>query len=217
MNNIELSTNPDHVAVLDVGTYLGDFFESNNIQKFCKQISAHENEDFATKIINNSARLAWIADKIDSVAKGRPAFQIMFYMMIAESSAKLEDNFTKNGKSKHYSVKFFENFLTDHYSSALLSAFKNARSQEFLNIKEAATLLYELRCDLAHEGKYFCFNLKIENDSPVVNTFVEPNIISHITLIELKQIVLNGALNAALSTIENEKLLSKYRISSLWA
>jgi|GEM_PF-3430112 hypothetical protein len=216
MNKRELSTEPEHVAVLDIAKYFGNFFESRKIQEFCKQVSVHENEIIATKIINNSARLSWVADKIDSVAKGRPAFQILFYIMIAESAAKLEDNFTENGKSKHYSIKFFENFLTEYFSSLLSSAFKNARSQKFLNVKEAATLLYNLRCDLAHEGKYFYFNLRIENDSPVLNTFVQPNIISHITLRELKQIVLSGALNAALSAIENEELVNRFK-TSLWA
>jgi hypothetical protein len=46
-------------------------------------------EDRTAKIIlHQAARMVWLADQIDAVARGRPALQIMFYMVAAEAVAK---------------------------------------------------------------------------------------------------------------------------------
>ena len=212
------SINPKHVARLDRAGYLGMFFKSENIDNFARDILKNKDENLAKNIINNSARLSWIADKIDTFAKGRPTFQIMYYIIIAESVAKLADNYKGEGKSKHYSIKFFKEFLPDHYYSVFSKSFENLRKQKFLNVEETATLLYKIRCDLSHEGKYFYFNLRFENDKLAPNShFDDLSIVSHITLNELKAVVLSGAINAAKSAIVTVELIRKYESEEFWA
>lgn len=208
MNSHKFSSNPEHVAELDIPKYFGEFFGSDKLVHVIESIVANDNEQLSQNILKNSARLSWIADKVDSHAKGRVAFQIMYYAIIAESCAKLADNYIGEGDSKKYVLSFFAKFTAKELKPIVCRAFQKSKSQDFLGVEEVAKLLYKIRCDLAHEGKYFNFFLKESTDSTrVLNSNIGPEIISYITLNDLKKIVLSNSIVAALSSLKNKQLI----------
>jgi hypothetical protein len=66
-----------------------------------------------------------------------------------------------------------------------------------LGLKEAVDYLYKIRC--AHEGKYFAYALR--EDIPMLTPMRDDFFIAHITLQELRHIILEGALLGAMKLL----------------
>jgi hypothetical protein len=204
----ELSVDPDHVAVLDCAKYHGKVLEIENLPNVLTEILKDPQENRASTIIKTSARLSWISDKTNLFAAGRDIFSFNYFAIIAESSAKLCFNYNGKGKSKFYCNRFFNELLPNKTSNYLIDEFiidtaigKNISNQKL------ADLIYSLRCDLAHEGKYYHFYLK-DNESqvPLAGTYRDEMFTIRLTLNELKKVILLGALNAAALSLNSQDL-----------
>lgn len=57
-------------------------------------------------------------------------------------------------------------------------------------------MLYDIRCEVAHESNYLNFTL-MEKGSTTPTGTIRSNIVSHITLTDLRTVVYNTCLRAA--------------------
>jgi hypothetical protein len=116
-------------------------------------------------------------------------------MICIEHISKLHDDFTGEGQSKKYVRRFFEDFLTKPDKDKLEAGFvdRNAMPMAKLTIDKVVDLLYDLRCDVVHEGKYWAFFFS-DGNMPIVN--VDPDVDVYLTVTELRDIVVRGCINA---------------------
>lgn len=95
--------------------------------------------------------MLWLADRIEQVARGRPALLILFYLIAAEAVAKLVMGFRGEGESRRHVRIFFENICSQRHRSILANAFMTGFGGP-LTLRKAVDLLYSVRCDVVHEG-----------------------------------------------------------------
>jgi hypothetical protein len=134
---------------------------------------------------------------VDSIARDRPALKILFYVISAEAVAKIVNNYNSEGQSKKHVIKFFEEICDSNQQTTLEKAFLRDTGK-YLNLREAIELLYDVRCDVAHEAKYFSFHLKSSASNPPETTIVGGFTgTSHITANDLRGIILAGSVNGA--------------------
>ncbi len=82
----------------------------------------------ARLIVHQCARMLYLADKV--YQKGRPALDVLFFIIIAEAVAKIFFDFQKEGESKRHVQKFFEEICTDSDKKVLNKLFKKQFREE---------------------------------------------------------------------------------------
>lgn len=155
-------------------------------------------------IVHQCARMLYLADRI--YQRGRPAFDILFFIIIAEATAKIKFDYIGEGDSKKYTSKFFEDILNEEEKEKLKKSFvKNRRvemekeNDKYLSLKEVIDLLYKVRCDIVHRGIYFD-TIFLNNEHDDYNTifrwkdkqYISPNISTD----DLRKIILKGVIRA---------------------
>lgn len=192
-----------HIAYIDFPVlYAGVFGGIQAARSFYSKIEALPPEKNAPKIVfHQTARFVWLADQINEVARGRPAFQILFYLIAAELVAKITFDFKGEGESKKYVRRFFSELCSDNTRSGLGKSFCRTQSGP-LSWEEAVDLLYKIRCDVVHEGNYASFHLPNTEDEFQQLTMVgNESFIVSMTIQQLRRMILEGAVLAS------EKLL----------
>jgi len=109
----------------------------------------------AQLILHQAARMVWLADRVKAVSEGRPALQILFYVIAAEAVAKLAVGYEGDQRSWPHILMFFNVFLTDEQRIEMHRALDGAQPRPGRSPDELVDYLYGLRCDVAHEGRYF--------------------------------------------------------------
>jgi hypothetical protein len=188
-----------HIATIDFEEFYRPLFPT---EAECKQFSdrvenAPDSQRPVKEVFHQAARLTWLGDRINEIAAGRPALQILFYLITAETIAKLTYRFEGRGRSREYVHAFFEKLCSSGDQSILANAFSESPSRRALSLSEAVDLLYDVRCDVAHRGMYYVFNLPIEgHDYPELVILGDMSVETMLTLGTLRQIVLRGAVRA---------------------
>jgi hypothetical protein len=134
----------------------------------------------AKVILNQAARMIWLADRIQAVSKGRPALPITFFIIAAEAVAKLADGFEEEGQSRVYVRRFFSDFCTEEERARAHRALEWAIPRPPTSPDGVADYLYSIRCDVVHEGRYF-----------------EMTLPSDLCVAAVRSVVLEGAVRAA--------------------
>jgi hypothetical protein len=62
-----------------------------------------------------------------------------------------------------------------------------------LGFEKVVDLLYAVRCDVVHEGKYWGFSFH-DGSTPMLN--VDPDVTVYLTFKELRDIIVKGCINA---------------------
>jgi len=191
-----------HIADIDFPAFYASAFASaDDSARFFSEVEALSLSDRqrVKPVLHQGARMLWLADRMDDVARGRPALQILFFLIAAEAVAKLVFNFNGEGESRRYVQRFFKEICGDTHRERLGRAF---RLSDFLSYETAVDFLYDVRCDVVHTGVYFMTSLlHAPGSTPVVTRWtrkgrtVHP--IANITATEIRQIVLEGALLGA--------------------
>jgi len=190
----------EHIAQIDFEAFYRPVFPSAaSAQEFVRCVEAIPPQQSKAKIVLHQAgRMLWLADRIERFARGRPALLILFYVIAAEAVAKLVKGFQGKGHVKDHVRIFFEDICSDRDRSILSNAFSADGWLSTLTLSEAVDLLYEVRCDVAHEGRYFTFTLPEPSDSfQVVTTYKNLSLEPRITAHDIRQIVLHGAVLGA--------------------
>ena len=203
------NTERPHIANIDFEEFYRHLFEREaESRNFSDRLeSAPETRKSAKIIFHQAARLVWLGDRINEIAAGRPALQILFYIIAAETIAKLAYQFEGRGQSKAYVHAFFENLCSEADQETLAHAFCNSPTRRPIGLSEAVDLLYDVRCDVAHRGMYYVFALPQDNsDLPLLVNLGDTSVETNFTLISLRSIVLRGAIRAASLIMEGEPL-----------
>lgn len=185
-----------HIARINFALFYRSAFssakESRSFYERVKKLSEKRRDP--QTILHQAARMIWLADRIDNVARRRPSFQVMFYLTTAELVAKLVFKYNGESRSREFVRKFFEEICTQEHQTRLAQGFTDLTRSSGLSCREVVDLLYDVRCDVVHRGQYFSFNLQSEQSSVAMLTNARPHWLSHIKLSELRQIVLEGVI-----------------------
>ena len=115
--------------------------------------------------------------------------------MCAENVAKLHDKYVGEVCSRKYVHCFFERFVIGDDRRMMEQAFtdNNDHLLRPLSFKQVVNVLYDVRCDVVHEGNYqdFAFH---DGAMPMVN--VAPDITANISLADLRAVLVRGCINA---------------------
>jgi hypothetical protein len=142
--------------------------------------------------------MLWVADRIEEVARGRPALQILFYLIAAEAVAKIAFGFKGEGQSRAYVRRFFGEICSEEHRRELRTALSSPNAlADTPTWERTVDILYDVRCDVVHEGRYFEFHLADKGDStPVMSHWGDGYGVARMSLSELRQIILEGAIRA---------------------
>ncbi|MBU2529805.1 MAG: hypothetical protein KKD35_02095 [Elusimicrobia bacterium] len=140
-----------------------DRFDQKKIRSFYEKY--FQTEEGLNKFIERSDTehmkllvywLVGIADSQELVVENRSGLKIFFMIVLAESIAKMADNYKEEGLSRKYAKDFFKNADTDDQKN-LLEKFIYTKKDSSLNIDYIADFFYSIRCDLAHNGIFWRF------------------------------------------------------------
>ena len=69
--------------------------------------------------------MLWLGDAVDKVSRGRPALQILFFMIAAEAVAKLANAYKGESDSRKYAKQFFLTICSEDHRRLLGKAFRD--------------------------------------------------------------------------------------------
>ncbi len=161
----------------------------------CEALTLADANHKAKIMMHQTQRLVSIADELPQIRPKRESLQLLFLLICAEHISKVHDGFTEEGQSKKYVKRFFIEFLSTDDKSKLGTGFidNTIIPMTILGFEKAVDLLYGVRCEVVHEGKYWGFSFHDGNTS-IVN--VEPGVTVHITFLEFRDIIVKGCINA---------------------
>lgn len=159
----------------------------------CEALAPPNNH--AKIMMHQAQRLISIADDLPHIRPHAESLQLMFYMVCAEHLAKLHHKFNGEGRSREYVRRFFANFVTGGDRGKMEAAFTDHTDHlmRHLPFERAVDLLYDVRCDVVHEGNYWGFAFH-DGSTPMLN--IDPDVIANIRLDNLRTIVIHGSINA---------------------
>jgi hypothetical protein len=195
-----------HIAQIDfIELYSPCFSDTSAAEEFYSRVkAASPQNNEALVLFHQAARMIWLADRVDEVARGRPAFQILFYLIAAELIAKTAFRFEGDGQSREFVRRFFEQLCADEAPSRLARAFMEPSSGSNLSLRQAVDFLYDIRCDVVHRGQYYGLSLPREEDAfPVLVPNGESYLTSDLRIWEIRKIVLEGAIRGARILLED--------------
>ena len=192
-----------HIADIDYRAVLRDVFPAADLAgKFVTCVRAIPASTSQAKIVlHQGARMLWLADQIDTVAHRRPAFQILFFVIAAEAIAKIVFGFSGEGQSKAHVRKFFMEICGPSQQTALGGIFSRTPSGPGLTAEEAVEVLYDVRCDVAHRGRYYEFSLREPGEPPMLTPYDGAHIVALASVADLRRIVAEGAVRGSVKLL----------------
>ena len=193
--------NRPHVASINYAKVYRCAFKSLSAARaFVQRVEAGPNKKLVA--MHQAARMVWLADKIDRVAQGRPALQVMFYLIAAEAVAKLYFDYEGERHSLRHVQRFFKEICGPLQQARLEAALRPINSAHPLPLEDAVDFFYNVRCDVAHRGLYYDLHLP---DADEAHEYIDhcngQPIVIKITLAELRQTILEGAVRASTSPL----------------
>lgn len=199
--NFFLDREDMHIAKIDFPEFFSQAFGGNSgtkefvacIENIPAQVSP------AKIVLHQTARMLWLADRMQECARARPALQILFFMIAAEAVAKLVVGYNGEGASRKHVNIFFKEICSEQHRARLDRAFSHRLASSFIGWQEAVGFLYDIRCDVVHRGQYFSYSL--QNEPGGLNMLTpsgQGHLIANISAVELRTIILEGSVNAAL-------------------
>jgi hypothetical protein len=172
------------------------FFESRN--DAFEFVDSLERQPYGTQrhrakiMMHQAQRLISLSDDFPTLRPNNEGLPLLFLLICAENMAKLADNFEEEGHSKQYTRNFFNWFLAKEEKERVRTGI-TTHKREPSTVDAAVDALYEVRCDIVHEGRYWGFHFH-DGDTPMLNC--EPDVIVSITLNQLRNIVVKGCIRA---------------------
>lgn len=194
-----------HIADIDFPSFYADVFSDlDSAKDFYAKVSGLPPEQNSPMVVlHQAARMIWLADQIDEVARGRPAFQVLFYLIAAELVAKLTFGFKGEGESRKFVHRFFGEICDDEARGKLSSSFSHLPCGS-LTREDVVNLLYDIRCDVVHRGMYYSFYLQEEGDDVAQIVHIgDRSYTTDLTVQQLRRMVLKGAVLASQKLLED--------------
>jgi hypothetical protein len=175
--------------------------EAEDFVQACENLQPSAQNHVAKIMMHQTQRLVSIADDLPQFRPHKEPLQVLFLAMCSENIAKLHDGFSGEGKSRHYVQQFFNEFLSQSDKDALSYGFNvNIDLLPSIGFGKAVSLLYDIRCDVVHEGNYTDFAFH-DGHMSMVNT--DPDVIAEIQLVQIRDIVVRGCINAVKDKLSN--------------
>lgn len=143
-------------------------------------------------MMHQTQRLISLSDDLPQIRKGNEGLRLLFLLVCAENIAKLANRFDGEGQSKAYVRNFFRWFLTTDEQEVLCSGITHHDRRQ-LSLQQAIDALYDVRCDVVHEGKYWGFHFH-DGKTPILN--LEPDVIVSLSLEQFRVLVIRGCIRA---------------------
>ena len=183
-----------------LGFYAPHFPSLPEAQVFVDACEAQAPPNNSAKIImHQGARLVSLADDITKIRPRRESLQIFLLIVCAEAISKLDRNAPEGLGSRRAVRRFFGEFVPGELRSCLASGFRR-NSGEALRLDDVVDILYEVRCDVAHKGEYWGIALH-DGTMPMLN--VDPDVTAYITIETIRDIVVQGCVNAAVRNLSD--------------
>lgn len=135
----------------------------------CEALTPPQNK--ARIMMHQTERLISLADDVPTIRPHAESLQLLFLLICAEHIAKLHDGFAREGQSRAYVQRFFESFVSGPERNTLSSAFADLQNDLLrpLPFNKAVDLLYDVRCDVVHEGNCWGFAFH-DGVTPMINS-----------------------------------------------
>lgn len=143
-------------------------------------------------MMHQTQRLISLSDDLPKIRPEKESLQLLFLLVCAEHVSKIYNNFEGEGKSKAYVRYFFENLLSNEEQDILRTGITKW-DRKPNTVRGAIDALYQVRCDVVHEGRYWGFQFN-DGNSPMLNG--EPDVIVNIKLADLRFLIVTGCINA---------------------
>lgn len=137
--------------------YAPHFASEEDAAGFVSRCEATTPPNHQAKVMMHQVRrLVSIADEMPKIRPARESLQIFFLIVCAENIAKVADGYNQDGMSGRYVRKFFVDNISAADQDRLESSFFDLDGNP-LALGDVISLLYKVRCDVAHEGNYWEF------------------------------------------------------------
>lgn len=143
-------------------------------------------------MMHQTQRLVSLSDDLPTIRKGNEGLRLLFLLICAENIAKLANKYDDEGQSRAYVRNFFIWFLDADDQRTLCSGITH-HDRRAMSVQEVADALYDVRCDIVHEGKYWGFHFH-NGGTPMLN--LEPDVIASMTLADFRALVVRGCIRA---------------------
>lgn len=173
------------------------FFPSDDqVQGFIEACERQAPPNNVAKVLMHQAqRLVSISDDIQQIRPHNEPLRLVFLLICAEHIAKLYHGYSADGQSRKYVSIFFDEYLCDRDRRILCNSFvpiEDAPPRP-LPLGKVVDLLYEVRCDVVHEGKTWGLTFH-DGVTSMVN--VDPAVEIHLTFQDLRDMVVRGCISA---------------------
>jgi len=192
--------------VEELNVFFAPYFPKGEAKHFITSFN-NANKMNAWRAFNQTERLISLGEEIYRIKVSDP-LRLLFLIICAEAVAKLCKNYKKSGESYKYVKMFFKEYCKadkDCLQGCILIDIKKGDKKEKvpLSYDEVIRFLYDVRCDVIHEGRYWDFVFH----SAAVNFTIGMNkqqiYYPKITYDKLRNIVVKGALNAIKECLSN--------------
>lgn len=143
-------------------------------------------------MMHQTQRLVSLADDMPKIRPQRDSLQLLFLLICAENISKLHANFCEDGFSKAYTKRFFNDLLPEEPRERFRQLFVRD-DWSGMTVDQIVSSLYEVRCDVVHEGKYWAFNLPKEGRQMLNQA---PDLIVTASYQDLRRFVVLGCIEA---------------------
>ena len=93
---MDMGADRPHITYIDFEEFYRPLFPTEaEAKQFCYRVESTPDSP-VKEVFHQAARLSWLGDRINEFAAGRPALQILFYLIAAETIAKLTYKFGIN-------------------------------------------------------------------------------------------------------------------------
>lgn len=121
----------------------------------CEKLEFDDPRHRAKVMMHQGKRLLTIADAMEAVVSGRESLKLLFLLIASENISKLHADYAGERDSKLYVKRFFNEFCTPEDKSAIRGGIERIGQKSSLD--NLVSALYDVRCDVVHEGTYWDF------------------------------------------------------------
>jgi len=174
------------------------FTESSDLEQFvqvCESLEVHDPRHRAKIMMHQGRRLLSVADRMEIVEPGYEPLKLLFLLICAENISKLNVSTEELGQSRYHVRRFFCKFCSPSDKQAILENIEICQKNS--SFEDLIDILYDVRCDVVHEGHYWGFNFATdEHPSMLTGANAEQVLRVRMKYEEFRDIVARGVVAA---------------------
>ena len=166
----------------------------------CEKLELNDDTHRAKIMMHQGQRLLTIADAMADVEEGHEPLKLLFLLIAAENISKLSISTNEPGRSKYHVKRFFNEFCSEADKNDITNRFQICGVEA--SFDDLICMLYDIRCDVVHEGKYWGFDFATVKRPSVLTGANGAKVLRiQITYEQFRDIVARGIVLAVQQTI----------------